>query len=58
MAEPYVHCPCSLALDAIAVDGPSGRLTAYTCEHCDAPCTERRCPLCANLYRAATPGGR
>ncbi len=54
MAEPLILCHCSLALYTVHIDGPSGRQTAHTCEHCDTPCEERRCTLCANLYRAAT----
>lgn len=48
MAEPLVLCTCRLAKHTIDVDG----LVAYTCEHCDQPCTERRCPLCASLFRS------
>ena len=53
MAEPFILCHCGLAKYVVDVDGPSGRLTAYTCEHCDTVCTDQRCHLCSSLSRSS-----
>lgn len=52
MAESLVLCSCRLAKDTVDVHSSTGQLTTYTCEHCDQPCTERRCAFCVSLFRS------
>ena len=48
-----VLCSCGLAKHMLTVDGPSGSLVLFECEHCDRPCTEPRCAQCRALSHSA-----
>lgn len=48
MAQALILCPCGLAKDELHIDD---ELVAYTCEHCDVPCEDKPCALCAMLSR-------
>lgn len=47
-----VLCGCGLAKHAVAVEGEHVSAVIYLCEHCDAPCADRRCRQCDTLYGA------